>query len=39
MEHEEILKIGLAAIVLLTLYIWINRCKDEKVRINNGKDE
>ena len=43
MEHEDILKIGLVAIVLVVVYVWINRCRDDKIRINNpvveNKDE
>lgn len=37
MEPEEILKIGLVVIVLVVLFVWINRCSGEKIRINNGK--
>jgi hypothetical protein len=36
MENDEILKIGLVTIVLVVLFVWINRCSGDKVRINNS---
>jgi hypothetical protein len=34
MKDEDIVKIGLVAIVLVVLYVWINRCSGDKIRIN-----
>ena len=39
MKHEDILKIGLVAIVLVVIYVWINRCSGEKIRINNPQED
>jgi len=37
MGDEDILKIGLVVIVLVVMFVWINRCSGTKIRINAKK--
>ena len=34
MKEEELLKIVLVVLVLVVLFVWINRCSGDKIRVN-----